>query len=449
MNLFIKVILTSIFFACPFLEMHAQRQRSLEECIKYALENNIEIKQTALTSEIKEINLNMANNNRLPTLNSNLGYNNYFGRGPSRDGTYTDNSKLSSSTSVNASINVFSGFRINHDIKGKTFDLLASIKDLEYAKDNIALRITSLFLEVLLCKELICIAENQVKLSGEVVRRSEILVEAGKILKSQLYESKAILSRDELTLLQRKNNLNSALLNLCQAMNLESHHDFEITNNLVLDSPELSTGRRLNQIVEYAINARPNIRAEKLRLESSKYNLKVAKSSLYPQISLSGGYSNSYYYAFVTGYNNVDFLTQVKNNGNQFIGLSMSIPIFNRLSTRNQIRSSSIALQLQQLTLLNTENSVRKEIEQAYQNVYAAYRKYLASKESFEAVKEAFRYVEEYTKSGRATIYDYNDTKTRLEKSESEMIQAKYEFVFSQKILDMYSGISLTGKYIN
>ena len=133
----------------------AQEKWTLGKCIGYALDNNVEIKQASLSSKIRDISVSTAKNSRLPNLSSSLGHTNYFGRGPSRDGTYTDNNQMASSLGLTAGLNVFSGFRTKHDIKSKVFDLQASLQDLEYAKDNVSLNITSLFLQTLLCKELV------------------------------------------------------------------------------------------------------------------------------------------------------------------------------------------------------------------------------------------------------------------------------------------------------
>lgn len=134
------------------------------------------------------------------------------------------------------------------------------------------------------------------------------------------------------------------------------------------------------------------VKAEELRLKSSLQSLRTAQSARYPQIALSGGYSSSYFYSFVSGYNNVDFLHQLRNNGNEFVGLNISIPLFNRLATRNQIRSARANVELQEVILSETKQALRKEIEQAYYNVKIAYKKYNTSEKSFESAKAAFDY---------------------------------------------------------
>jgi len=130
----------------------------------------------------------------------------------------------------------------------------------------------------------------------------------------------------------------------------------------------------------------------------------------------------------------------LKNNSSEYIGLSASIPIFNRFATRNNIRSARIGILTQELALVEAERNLRKEIEQAYYSADAAYEKYVSATKSLEAAREAFRYQEEKTAAGKSTIFDFNDAKTRMEKSESELVQAKFEFLFRSKILDFYAG---------
>ena len=241
---------------------------------------------------------------------------------------------------------------------------------------------------------------------------------------------------------QAENNLTLALLALSQALSRESAEDFDIEPP-VTDSISPDALDRIEQpaaIFETAVSIRPMIRAEELRLESSARALQIAKAARYPQVVLSGGYSNSYFYSFVSGYNNVAFFNQLRNNGNEFIGLSVNIPIFNRMATRNQISSARIAIEAQQIVVSEARLALRKEIETAYYNVRTSFKKYTAAAQSVLSATEVFNYEENRVAAGRSNMYDYNDAKMRLEKAESNMLQAKYEFIFNRKILGFYAG---------
>ena len=259
-------------------------------------------------------------------------------------------------------------------------------------------------------------------------------------------ESKALWAKDKLNLTQCKNDLSSAILELSQALNRKSSAGFDIEE----PQSEMLLVEALNNLHKCDTatlfsesDLRPEIRSAELQIQSSRHNLRIAQAARYPSISLSGGYSNSYYYSFITGYNNEAFRNQLKNNGNEYVGLNISVPIFNKLATRNQIRNAQINIRLQELNLDNTKMALRKEIETAYHNAETSYEKYLSARESFEVAQEAFYYENEKIAVGRSTLFDYNDAKTRMEKSESEMIQAKYEVIFNCKILDFYSGSKL------
>ena len=395
---------------------------TLQQCIDYAIENNISVKQFQISSNNQELRLNTTRNSRLPNVGINLSENASFGRGPGRDGTTVDHTQLSTSLGASASVTVFEGMRIKHDIAGQKFSLQASLKDLERAREDVSLNVT--------------------ELSRQQVERSELLVKNGRNPESDLYESKALLANDEMNLTQSRNTLLLSLLDLSQALNLENKDGFDIRmpdlGNITIAS--MSRMETPGTVYDYAVGNRPRILAEQLRLKSSEKALLSAKSAFYPSISLGAGYSNGYYFSIYEGARNAAFFNQLKNNGSEYIGLSINIPIFNRNATRNNVRMAQNNIRIQELAITEAQLALRKEIEQSYYSADAAYQKYLSAEKSLAAAREAFRYQKEKADAGRSTIFDYNDAKTRMEKSESDMVQAKFNFIFSRKILDFYAG---------
>lgn len=419
---------------------------TLDECIVHAQKNNIVVQQSQLKTEDKAIALNTKKNSRLPSLDASVGANMYFGRGPSRDGTYTDNNQLSASFSLSTSVDIYNGSRIRNQIEVGKLDLSASASDFESAREDVAINVVSLYLQVLYDKELVKVAQTQLALSVEQAERSLALYESGKQSQSAVFESDALVARDESLLVQRKNALSLSLLDLSQALNRDSADDFDIAEESIdaLAVTSLSLLPSPQNTYDYALDNRPMIKAEKLRLLSSEYNLRVAKSYLYPRIALSGGYGNNIYRSFSGGGVNYDFFDQLSNNGNEYIGLSVNVPIFNRMATRNQIKSAKLGIQSQQLMLTETERNLRKVIEKAYHNALAGYSQYCASDKALASARVAFEFEKEKASVGRSTVFDFNDAKTRMEKAEAELVQAKYDFVFRRKILDFYGGKPLT-----
>ena len=410
---------------------------SLDDCIGYAQRNNIDVQQRALQVEQNQVELSTAKFSRLPDLNASLGGDASFGRVLSSDNTYKDNNQTSGSLSISAGMPIFQGLRINRQIKGGKLDLAAAVQDLERVREDVAINVMTLYLQVLYSKELTDVAERQLELSSQQVGRSRELVAAGKQPESAYYESEALRANDLLALTQARNDLQLALLNLSQALNRESAAGFDIVQP-VFDSLTLASLHALgtaDAVYNYAAEHRPHIRAERLRLESSENSVLIAKSALYPSISLSGGYGTGVYSA-----DDDKLWAQMRHNSREYVGLSMNIPIFNRRSTRNNIRSARLSARSQQLALTDAERSLRKEIEQAWYNADAAYSKYRSAEAALASARVAFAYEQQKADAGRSTVFDFNDAKTRMEKAESELVQSKYEFVFRSKILGFYRG---------
>lgn len=426
------------------IPVQAQEGWTLKQCIDYAVEHNINVRQQVLEKQNQELNVNTAQFSRLPDLNVGMGQNFYFGRGPGRDGTYQDQSQASSSLNVSTSIPVFSGLRIWNQVEVKKLDLQAAVEDLNKAKEDLALNVTSFYLQVLFNKELWLIAQEQVKLSGEQVKKTEVLVVNGKNPESELYEAKASLANDETSLTQAANTLKLSLLDLSQLLNLTSVEGFDVVMPDMAEAVIRESANLLapTEVFAYSVNNRPVVKASEYKLQSSIRNLRVVKAAYYPQLSLGASYSNSYYHTYnlEPGSSNTAFSEQLRVNGSESVGLNLSIPVFNRMSTRNQVRSARIAIENQQLMLDQVKQTLYKEIQQAYYNAVAAHDKFRSSGKSVEASQLAFKYEEQKYAAGKSTSFQFNDAKTRLVKSLSEQAQAKYDFVFRSKILDFYNG---------
>ena len=317
---------------------------SLDDCIGYALAKNIDVQQRALQVEQNEVELSTAKYSRLPDLNASIGGDASFGRVLSSDNTYKDNNQTSGSLNISTSLPVFQGMRINRQVKGGKLDLAAAMQDLERAREDVSINVMTLYLEVLYNKELTDVAERQLALSTLQATQSRELVAAGKQPESARYESEALMAKDQLSLTQARNDLQLALLNLSQALNRESAAGFDVVVP-ELDSVTLASLHRLGTadgVYNYAVENRPHIKAERLRLESSENSVLIAKSALYPSISLSGGYGTGVYSA-----DSDKFWAQMRHNSREYVGLSMNIPIFNRRAARNDISKAQLAVRSQ------------------------------------------------------------------------------------------------------
>jgi len=426
----------------------APKQWTLEECIRYAIANNINLKQREQEEEARKIELNTSQNSWLPNLNASVNQNFGFGRSTSREGVIEDRNSSSSTFNLGLNMPVFDGFRISNTIAVRKLNLMAATEALNKAKEDIAIGVASYFLQALYNKEILYIADLQVNLTKEQVTRTEALVDAGRVPMSQLYDIKAQLAKDEVTLTEANNNVSLALLDLVQALELERlAEDFDIVqpdmDKTIVDN--MGSVMLPDFIYDNAVGFKPQIKEQEYLLESRKKMLQVAQADYYPQLNLNASYSNGYYRYFgLEGYTAASFSDQLSQNAQKGIGLSLNIPIFNRFSIRNNARQARVSIIAQELTMENSKKTLYKEIQQAWFNATAAQEKYRSSEKSVAASREAFAYAEERYATGKSTVFEYNDSKTKYAQSLSEQAQAKYNFIFRTKILDFYNGIPIT-----
>ena len=424
---------------CASLHTLAQQTRewSLTECIDYALAHNINILQQQDNVRQQEIALSTTRNSRLPDLSGSIGENFSFGRALTADNTYQNRNTQSTSFSLGTSLPLITGGRLPAEVKVRRLGLQAALQDFEHARENVMLGVTSAFLEAICQKDLVAVAERQVELSQAQVRRMELLFQNQKAAEAEVSQIRSTLANDELSLTQQRNSYMLALLELSQLLELDSPEGFGVATPLVevvkadeLPSPDL--------VYNEALGIKPQIQAEQTRLQSAEKSVVVAKSALYPSLYFNAGIGTSYYNT--SGYSVANFGSQLRDNFNQYFGVSLSVPIFNRLATRNNIRAARLQVHTQQLRLDQTKKSLYKEIQQAYYNAVAASRHCESSDAALASAQTAFELMQRKYENGKATVTDFQDAKTRYLRAESGQIQARYTYLFRQKILDFYRG---------
>ena len=384
----------------------------------------------------------------LPAVNANMGQSFQFGRSTSKSGVIVDQNASNTTFNINLDMPLFDGFKIPNDIAARKLDLQAAIESLNKAKEDLAINIASYYLQVLYNKELQRVAQLQVDLDKEQVAKTEAMVDAGKVPLSQLYDIKAQLAKDEVTLTEAANNVQLALLDLAQSLELErSDRSFDIVTPQITDAvaENMSSILPPETIFDQAVTFKPQIKEQEYLLESQKRMLKVAQAGYYPKLNFGASYSNGYYHTSMGGEfaDTRSFGDQLKQNGQKIVGFSLSIPLFNRFQVRNSVRSARIGINNQQLMLENSKKTLYKEIQQAYYNATAAQEKYQASDKSVAASKEAFDYAQVRYAAGKSTVFEFNEAKTKYAQSLAEQAQAKYDFIFRAKILDFYRGTPL------
>jgi outer membrane protein len=439
-----KYILSFFVFTLCFGTASAQKEWSLRECCDYAISHNISIKQQQNLCRQQEIQLSTARNSRLPDVNGSLGQNFSFGRGLTADNTYSNTNTSNTSAQLSASLPLFTGFEIPNQIKLSKLNLEATTADLEKAKNDIRMEVAKAYVQILYDMEIAEVAHRQISIDSAQVARLEAFVKNGKASGAELSQQKASLANSRLVATQSDNKLNLSILSLSQLLELPSPEGFAIVRPSQEELDNLVSLDRLatpDQIYAEALGIKPEILSQQLKLKGAANSIKIAQAGYYPTLSLSGGLGTNYY--TTSGFKSDGFGDQLKNNFSQYIGLNLNIPIFNRFQTRNKVRNARIEMETQQLKLDNTKKTLYKEIQQVYYNTLNAQSKEQSSAEAVQSTKDAFLLMQAKYENGKANITEFNESKNGYLKSESDLIQARYENLYHHALLDFYRGKEL------
>ncbi len=462
-------ILLFVFIVIFSCKMISQERWDMEKCIEHAHEHNIQIKQQKLSTEIDENALKQTKLDALPSLN--LGASHNFSYGRALDETtyeFTQNREVQTSNfSVNSSVVLFNGFKKWNAIEKNKFSLKASLQDLEKLKNDISLNVVSAYLQILFNQELLEIAENQLEITGQQISRTEKLVDAGSLPKGSLLEIQSQRAREELNLVDAKNQLENSYLTLTQLLELESTEDFDIVRPELgsIDNPEPLVS--VKEVYEEATSILPRVKGAEYNLKSEEEAHEEAKGDLLPRLSLNFAYGSRYSsirdriagvdttivpFGFTEHddivytsqpspvYEDYPFFNQLEDNANTSVMLNLSIPIFNGWQTRNRISNAKVSVLNAQYQLEDTKNRLYKEIQDAYSDALAAWKRYIASERTVESMEESFKYTKQKFEVGMVNSVEYNTAKNDLTKAESDLLQAKYEYIFKSRILDFYQG---------
>jgi outer membrane protein len=439
------LILTAFLILNSFAAK-AQEAWSLEQCIKYAFDNNIQIKQQMLGIKMSEGKLFQSKMGILPDLNASANHSYDFGQSISRDSNkVVSGNTQSDNFSISSTVSLFKGLRNYNTINKNKFDLLATTSDVEKVKNNIALSIASAYLQILYSEELVSSSQRQVDLSKMQVDRTSVLVKAGSLPEGSLLEIEAQLSGDELQLVNAQNQLDLAYLTLTQYLDIKSPEGFRIQKPNLEGFETKLVDLSPKGIFEAAQLTMPQILSAGYKVSSAEKGLLVSKGGLYPNLSLTGSYGSGYQRYLGSSIIKKDpFPTQIKDQARTSVSLGLSIPIFNGWMVRTDISNSTISLDIARLTFENEKNILYKDIQQAYTDALAAQKKLKATQKNLAALNEAFRYSEQKFSVGLVNSVDYTTAKTKLSKAEADLLQAKYELIFKSKILEFYKGIPLS-----
>ena len=443
---FLLTLLGMVIFS---INVAAQELWSLEECIDYAFENNIQIQQSVLEVESADRDLKQSKLNLIPSFNGSIGQNFGWGRAPDpQTNIYTTQQSRQTFFGISTEITLFHGLQQINNAKQKHFDYLAQKYDSDKIRNDMSLYVAASYLSILFNLELVNNAQRQVDISAEQISRTEKQVEAGAIARGSLFDIQAQGANEEANLVAAKNNLMIAYLDLMQLLDLEANNEFDIEKPKleIIGTPTIIPP---GMIFNTALGIMPEIKSAENRVLSAERGLARGKGYNSPRLYASGQYGTNYSNRITEDFLDPDspvvsFDQQLTDNRNGALFIGLSIPIFNGYSVNTNVKKLRIYKEIADLNLENEKNVLRKNIEQAYADAIASYQTYVARNKSVESFREAFKYTEEKFDVGMVTSTDYNVGKIQLNNAESELASSKYDYIFKVKILDFYLGRSLS-----
>ena len=435
-----KLILTVAIFTS--LASFSQKKWTLKECVDQALERNISVQQSKLNLKLAEKDVAIANGNFLPNLNGGSSGNFNSGLSPDRNGVLTNTNNFNGSFSLRSSGTIFNGYRNTNTYKQAQLGVASSKYDLQKIENDISLFVVNGYLNVLFAKENLNVANVQYEISAKQIEAVKSRFEAGVVAKGEVLNIQSTAAANLQSVIAQENVLNLALLNLAQTIQVPIDN-FDVAP-IELGTPSENLLYTNSDIVfEKSLLNRPEIESAKLAIESADLSIEIAKSAYKPTLTYSLSAGTSYYHQFnnlLPTRINDDFISQTADRFQYGIGFNVSVPIFNRYQTKNNVAKSEINKEIFITRLESEKIQLKQTIEQAFLDVKAAAKSYQAAKISLAAQEEAFKNSQQRYNFGDMTLFDFDQVRTRLVNAKGVMIRSKFDYVFKTKILEFYSG---------
>lgn len=444
------IIFTAVLFCVVPSRAQESKCWTLDQCVAYAYEHNIEIKTQELLTEEKRIALAESKWGYAPDISASNSYSLSTGRvlDPTTYDFIENQTVQGNNTSIGASISVFNGLKNLYTLKRAKLDLRSSLLATEKTRNDVRMNVTAYYLEVLGAEETIRATEQvvaELKVQEEKTARK---VEVHKVTTADLLQIQSQLADAENEVLSARNTYDIARLNLCQLLEIEDYTSFR---TITLDAEGFfHTGITDDPAATLeAAQSLPEMKTAHVDIDLARRDLQIARTAYYPTVSLSVGYGSSYSDARQKMFQNADktyryeaypFFDQYKDNASSYVSISLNIPIFGKLSTRKNIQRQKLAIRRAEYALLTTEKQVNKEVTQALIDARTAWARYLGAQKYVASAEEAARQVARKYDLGAATVTDYNTAVSTQIKAHSQLIRAKYEYLFKIKVIRFYMG---------
>lgn len=411
---------------------------TLEDCINYAKENNIQINTLKLSSDAAKLDWQQSKNNRLPNVNGTISQSlvNSNNADPVIGGFQTQ-ANFSSNYGINSSMTIYNGGYLNNDIRSKSLSLESANLTVQETTNNITLSITQAFLNILLAKENITYLKQVLSTSDAQLKQSQQRFDAGSISKKDLLQFQSQLASDNYNLVTANNNYQTNIVNLKQLLQLPASYQMEVAEPPSVEPQQAVVS--LNEAISAAQEIRPEVKNSEVGVSIAETELAKTKAGRLPTVSLGANLSSGF-----SDNRDAKYFSQLNNNFYQSLGATIAVPIFSRKLNKTNIAKSKIAIEQAKLDLLNTKTVLNQQVEQAYINLRNAQAQFVAAQTQLKAAEESYHITDEQLKLGAVNAVDVMTQRNTYVQALQSFVQAKYSAVLYNKIYDFYTGKPVT-----
>lgn len=443
-------------FGMVTVSLAQAKKWTLEECVVYAVENNLSVAQFELDLENAQIDKSDAIGDFLPTLNANTNYSSNTGFSINPTNNLPTNSTQSNvGAGITTAATLFDGLRNVHRLNRAKINAIANQYRLEDLKDDIRLSVANSYLQVLSNKETLKVARAQYKATEQDLNRINELVESGVVPRGDLLDIQATAATQQQQIVNSEGNVLLSKISLAQLLQIRDYENFDVSD----ETFEIPVSDILNNspstIFAKALEFRNDIKLSKTNIELAEKDLAISKGALMPTIGAFFNYNTRYSDVaqipgppITEGGPPVFFTPTFKDQLWIFDGISygvqMNIPIFNGFSVRNGIQRSEIAVEQQKLQFEQEKLDLENTVNQAYVNVNTFYESYAAAEKTLDARRLAYQYAKERFDAGLLNAFDFTQTQARVDNAEADVVRTKYDYIFRLKILEFYFGVPMS-----
>ncbi len=434
-NLFSLIIILSAY------SLIAQNKWTLLECVNHATENNLTIQQSRINEQLFANDLQYANNQWLPTASGY--FDNSLTIGTNHPAINKGYQQYSNNLGVNSAITIYNGGLVHLNKEKSALGVESGKLQTESVINDISLLVVNYYLNVMLNRELLQIAEGNLAVTEQQLDRVQKQFNEGAIARADLVQSEANVAQEKKSVADATIEVERALFNLAVLLQLPDYRTFDVEVISVPDNLQLGL-YDLNEILETAYREQPSVKKAEVDVEASGKDIEIAKTGLKPTITGTYNLGTNYADYFNKGLATDAWMSQWHDNITNVFGVSVQIPVFEKFNNKLNIEKATINQSLTQNALDLEKQNIRENVQEAYFNVNSSYQAYEAAKESVRSNELSADFAQRSYDAGVLNIYDLNISRNNLVVARSQMAQAKYNFIFRLKVLDFYAGRPLT-----